>query len=162
MIVTEDEHSDYSSVPTLRIFAQPMDLLQAPPRHLQESGHELPPEFEDPIAGQVKISRTGRPLYVRPVHEIPGGTDLSRQENNQGLYAATRTPLLGPQFSSGPDGKQSPHIAFQDKSRIKRRDGEKAGRYRETRAIRLHAERGFTFWRWNIEIELAGWARCRR
>ncbi|KAF2482339.1 hypothetical protein BDY17DRAFT_251872, partial [Neohortaea acidophila] len=67
MIVTEDEQSDYSTVPTLRIFAQPMDLLQLPPNH---------------------------------------------------------------------------------------RDGEKAGRYKEVRAVRLHAERGFTFWRWSIEIEL--------
>lgn len=154
MILTEDGQSDYSSVPVLRIFAQPMDLHVPPPKHLIESGQELPPEYEDPIAGQVKISRTGRPLFVRPVHDIEGGVDLSREENNQGLYAATRSPLLGPQFSNGPDGKQSPHITFQNKSRIKARDGERAGRYREVRAIRLHTERGFTFWRWSLEIEL--------
>ena len=154
MVVTEDGQSDYSSVPVLRLFAQPMDLHVRPPRQLIESGQEMPPEDEDPVAGQVKVSRTGRPLYVRPVHDIEAGVDLSREENNQGLYSANRTPMLGPQFSNGPDGRQSPHITFQDKNRIKGRDGEKAGRYREVRAIRLHAEHGFTFWRWSLEIEL--------
>ena len=154
MIVTEDENSEYSTVPTLRLFSQPMDLHTPPPKELAESGHQILPEFEDPVAGQVKLSRTGRPIYVRPVQDLEGGVDLSREENNQGLYSATRAPMLGPQYSAGPDGKQSPHIAFQDKSRIKGRDGEKSGRYREVKAIRLHAEGGFTFWRWSIEIEL--------
>ena len=154
MVVTEDGQSDYSSVPVLRLFAQPMDLHVPPPKHLIESGQEMPPEDEDPIAGQVKISRTGRPLYVRPVHDIEAGVDLSREENNHGLYAANRTPMLGPQFSNEPNGRQSPHITFQDKNRIKGRDGEKSGRYREVRAIRLHTEHGFTFWRWSLEIEL--------
>lgn len=155
MIVTEDEQSDYSSVPTLRIFAQKMDLHQPPSKEMLESGHELQPEYEDPVAGQAKLSRTGRPLYVRPVHDIQGGVDLSREENPQGLYAATRTPLLGPQSSSGPDGRESKHITFQDKSRVKRNSGEKAGKHREVKAARLHCERGYTFWRFNIEIELA-------
>ena len=102
MIVTEDGQCDYSSVPTLRLFAQPMELFQPPTKEMLQSGHEIPPEYEDPVAGQVKVSRTGRPLYVRPVHELPLGVDLSREENNQGLYAATRTPVLGPQSTSGP------------------------------------------------------------
>ncbi|KAK5116294.1 hypothetical protein LTR85_009266 [Meristemomyces frigidus] len=154
MIVTDDRQSDLSSAPTLRMFAQPMDLHTPPPQHLLDSGHELPPEYEDPVAGQVKLSRTGRPLYVRPVHDLEGGIDLSREENPQGLYAATRTPMLGPQSISGPDGRQSQHITFQDKSRIKKHSGEKAGRVREVKAARLHTERGYTFWRFNIEIEL--------
>ncbi|KAK5172105.1 uncharacterized protein LTR77_003743 [Saxophila tyrrhenica] len=150
MIVTEDEQSDISSPPTLRLFAQPAELHTPPERH----GFEVAPEDEDPVAGQVKISRTGRPLYVRPVHDLDGEVDLSREENNSGLYSATRAPMLGPQFSSGSDGRQSQHITFQDKSRIRGRDGEKAGRYREIKAVRLHAERGFTFWRWSLEVEL--------
>lgn len=154
MVVTEDDQSEYSTVPTLRMFAQPMDLHTPPTRQMLESGQAVPPEDEDPVAGQVKVSRTGRPLYVRPVHDIEGEIDLSREENNQGLYAATRAPMLGPQFSSNNDGRTSAHITFQDKSRIHSRDGEKAGRYRDLRAIRLHNERGFTFWRWSIEIEL--------
>ncbi|TKA28155.1 hypothetical protein B0A50_04126 [Salinomyces thailandicus] len=154
MIVTDDQGSDLSSQPTLRLFAQPMDLHVPPPQHLLDSGHELPPEYEDPVAGQVKLSRTGRPLFVRPVHDIEGGIDLSKEENNWGLYAATRTPMLGPQSSMGADGRESRHITFQDKSRIKKHSGETAKRYREIRAIRLHTERGATFWRFNLEIEL--------
>jgi hypothetical protein len=33
-------------------------------------------------------------------------------------------------------------------------DGEKAGKYKDVRGFRLHAERGSTFWRFNIEVEL--------
>ncbi|SMQ51262.1 unnamed protein product [Zymoseptoria tritici ST99CH_3D7] len=152
MILTEDDQSDVSTAPVLRMFAQQMDLMPPPPAHLDS--HELPPEFEDPVAGQVKLSRTGRALYVRPVHDIDPSVDLSREENNEGLYAATRTSVLGPQ-TSGPDGRQSQHITFQDKSRIKRQDGEKAGRFREVKAVKLHSERGHTFWRFSIEVELA-------
>ncbi|KAF2764776.1 hypothetical protein EJ03DRAFT_281401, partial [Teratosphaeria nubilosa] len=64
MIVTDDRQSDYSSAPTLRIFAQPSELHIPPPQH-------------------------------------------------------------------------------------------KIGKYREARAHRLHVERGYTFWRFNLEIELA-------
>ncbi|KXL46788.1 MAG: hypothetical protein FE78DRAFT_145428, partial [Acidomyces sp. 'richmondensis'] len=46
-------------------------------------------------------------------------------------------------FSSGPP------------SRVRARSGETTGRYREVRGFRLHAERGVTFWRFNVEIELA-------
>ncbi|KAF2719964.1 hypothetical protein K431DRAFT_339737 [Polychaeton citri CBS 116435] len=145
MIVTEDEQSDYSSVPTLRLFAQPADLVESPPRDVQQSDQELPPELKDPITGQVKLSRTGRPLYV----------DLSREENNRGLYSAARTPTLGPQSITGTDGQTRQHITFQDKTRIKKRDGERLGKYKDLRAVRLHTERGFTFWRWSVEIELA-------
>ncbi|GIZ43850.1 hypothetical protein CKM354_000706300 [Cercospora kikuchii] len=155
MIVTEDDQSDLARTPVLRLFAQPMDLHTPPPQHLLESGHELPPEYEDPVAGQVKLSRTGRALYVRPVHDIEGDIDLSREENNSGLFSAQRTPVLGPQATMGSDGRPTQHITFQDKSRIKKRDGERASKYRETKAVRLHSERGFTFWRFSIEIELA-------
>ncbi|EGP87420.1 uncharacterized protein MYCGRDRAFT_42194, partial [Zymoseptoria tritici IPO323] len=34
-------------------------------------------------------------------------------------------------------------------------DGEKAGRFREVKAVKLHSERGHTFWRFSIEVELA-------
>ncbi|KAF2863373.1 hypothetical protein K470DRAFT_210684, partial [Piedraia hortae CBS 480.64] len=53
------------------------------------------------------------------------------------------------------DDRQSDHITFQDKTRIKGRSGESVGCYREIRAARLHTERGLTFWRFNVEIELA-------
>nr|POE48335.1 uncharacterized protein CFP56_73902 [Quercus suber] len=155
MIVTHDDQSDYSFVPTLRLFAQQMELLPSPPKEMMDAGHELPLEYEDPVAGQVKLSRTGRPLFVRPIHDIDGEVDLSRVENPQGLYAATRTPALGPQRRSESDARSGQTISFQNKSRIKGKDGEKSGRYREVKGVRLHAERGCTFWRFNIEIELA-------
>ena len=152
MIVTENAASEYPSPPVLRMFAQPMEL-QHPP---SVAGQEVPPEEEDPLAGQVKVSRTGRPLYVRPAHDIEPNVDLSREENNYGLFSATRTPLLGPQsFSSSEDRPtHNPRITFQDKSRIKARDGERLNKYREVKAHRLHTERGLTFWRFNLEIEL--------
>lgn len=153
MILTEDDNSDISSAPVLRMFRQDMDLHQPPPRHLLEAGN-VPPDAEDPIAGQVKLSRTGRALYVRPVHDIDGEVDLSRKENNSGLYSATRTSVLGPQGNAVNNGPR-PSITFQDKSRIRARDGEKLGRYREVKATRLHTERRHTFWRFNLEVELA-------
>jgi hypothetical protein len=153
MIVTENAASEYTVPPVLRMFAQPMDLHTHP---TNAAGHEIPPEEEDPVIGQVKVSRTGRPLYVRPAVDLEPNIDLSREENNSGLFSATRTPLLGPQSTSGSEDRPSHNqrITFQDKSRIKARDGEKLNKYREVKAHRLHGERGVTFWRFNIEVEL--------
>ncbi len=33
-------------------------------------------------------------------------------------------------------------------------DGEKVNKYKDVRGFRLHQERGLTFWRFNIEVEL--------
>lgn len=151
MIVTENAASEYPTPPVLRMFAQPMELHSLP----DTASQEIPPEDEDPVAGQVKISRTGRPLYVRPAMDLEPNVDLSREENNYGLFSATRTPLLGPQSVSGSEDRPShSRVTFQDKSRIKARDGEKLNKYREVKAHRLHSERGLTFWRFNLEVEL--------
>jgi hypothetical protein len=152
MIVTENGASEYPTPPVLRMFAQPMDLHTPP----NAADHEIPPEEEDPVVGQVKVSRTGRPLYVRPAVDLEPNVDLSREENNYGLFSATRPPVLGPQSTSGSEDRPShnPRITFQDKSRIKARDGERLNKYREVKAHRLHGERGVTFWRFNLEIEL--------
>lgn len=40
-------------------------------------------------------------------------------------------------------------------SRDKHRSGEGAGKYREVNGLKLHTRRGHTFWRFNIEVELA-------
>ena len=154
MIVTEDDQSDLSASPILRLFAQPMELHPPASSHLKGSEHDVSFDHDDPVEGQVKLSRTGRPLYVRPAHDIKAGTDLSRVENPNGLYSAQRTPTLGPQNMVGPDGIQSQHITYQPKSRVQKRDGERVERYRDVKAIRLHTERGCTFWRFNIEVEL--------
>lgn len=150
MIVTLDSHSSYESGPTLRLFAQPMDLLQSQP----QDSHDLPPEYADPIAGQVKVSRTGRALFVKPVDHLEEGLDVSRVEDESGLFETTKSPSHGAQHVNGPNGQQHQHITTQNRSRIRRRDGEKAGKYRDVRGARLHTERGVTFWRFNIEIDL--------
>ena len=43
---------------------------------------------------------------------------------------------------------------FDPRHQKSQHDGEKAGKYKEVRGFRLHAEKGVTFWRFNIEVEL--------
>ncbi|PQE20300.1 Transcription factor protein [Rutstroemia sp. NJR-2017a BBW] len=137
MIVTQDSHSSYELAPTLRLFLQPVDLMAPPPA--QVDGEELAPEYIDPIAGLPKIGRDGRTLYTRPVEHLDEEQDLSQIENDDGLFESRRSNLDG----------------TADKKRKKSQyDGEKAGKYKEVRGFRLHADRGVTFWRFNIEVEL--------
>lgn len=140
MIVTTDEQSSYQKPPILRLFKQPMDLLPPPPADVDPDN--LNPAYVDPLEGQIKISRTGKTLYVKAIDEIPEDQDLSRIEDDTGLFSELRSSL-GPQ-NPGP----------QKSSRIKKRDGEKLGKFKEIPAVRLHAERGVTFWRFNLEVEL--------
>ncbi|RDL32965.1 Metallo-dependent phosphatase [Venustampulla echinocandica] len=137
MIVTHDDHSSYELAPTLRLFLQPMVLLPPPPA--QVGGEELAPEYVDPIAGLPKIGRDGRTLYVRPVEDLEEERDLSREESDGGLFELQRS---------------SPEDVMERKFAKPHYDGEKAGKYKEVRGFRLHAEQGVTFWRFNIEIEL--------
>ncbi|CAD0113151.1 unnamed protein product [Aureobasidium uvarum] len=144
MIVTQDERSLYEEIPTLRLFAQSMELL---PPLSAEHQQNPPSEYLDPIAGQMKVSRNGQPLFVRPVTALEDGVDVSRVEDESGLFELTRSTGQGPQQTQSPEN-------VPDKPRIRARDGEKAGKYREVKAVRLHRERGVTFWRFNLEIEL--------
>ncbi|KAK8229659.1 hypothetical protein HDK77DRAFT_362843, partial [Phyllosticta capitalensis] len=136
MIVTIDKYSIYDTPPVLRLFVQSRNLLPPPPAELDEStGQKLASEYVDPLAGEAKVSRTGKTLYVRPVEDLEEGVDLSTREDDSGLFELSRS-------------------ATNNRSRISRKDGEKAGKFREVKAARLHAERGVTFWRFNIEVEL--------
>lgn len=137
MIVTVDASSSYSKPPTLRLFKQPMDILPPPPEEVDHD--QLDPSYIDPIEGQTKVSRTGKTLFVRPIDEIVEDVDLSRVENSTGLFSKTRSTANGSAAKS---------------TRIHKRDGEKLGKVRDFPGIRLHAERGVTFWRFNIEVEL--------
>ncbi|KAH5418308.1 hypothetical protein HBI81_084460 [Parastagonospora nodorum] len=139
MIVTVDAESSYTKPPTLRLFKQPMDILPPPPREVDD--HDLDPAYVDPIEGQYKVSRTGKTLYVKPVDEIAEDEDLSRIEDDTGIFCQTRSAY-------GPNGSGA------RSSRIHKKDGEKLGKFREVPGVRLHAERGVTFWRFNLEIEL--------
>lgn len=139
MIVTQDSSSSYELAPTLRLFLQPVDLLPPPPA--QVDGEELAPEYIDPIAGLTKIGRDGRTLYTRPVEHLPEEQDLSQIETEEGLFESHRSNLDG-----NADRKWT--------RKREQYDGEQAGKYKEVRGFRLHADRGITFWRFNIEVEL--------
>lgn len=139
MIVTTDAQSSYTKPPTLRLFKQPMDLLPPPPEEVDVD--QLDPSYVDPVEGQTKISRTGRTLFVKPVDEIAENEDLSRVEGDNGLFSQS-------QSTSGANG------AGVKSTRIWKKDGEKLGKVRDIPGVRLHAERGVTFWRFNLEIEL--------
>ena len=144
MIVTTDADSSYVKPPTLRLFKQPMDLLPPPPEEIPGGGPNLNPAYVDPIEGQIKMSRTGKTLYVKPIEDILQGVDLSRVEDDTGLFTENRIAL----DLHSPDGVQGPL------ARIRKKDGEKLGKVREIPGVRLHAEQGVTFWRFNLEIEL--------
>ncbi|KAF2807028.1 uncharacterized protein BDZ99DRAFT_523573 [Mytilinidion resinicola] len=148
MIVTTDEYSSYQTPPTLRLFKQPMDLLPPPPVELDTtSGQQLDPEYVDPLAGQVKVSRSGKTLFVKPVDMLREEADLSRVEDDTGLFEEKRTSPYG-NDSGGAQSKSK---------RLKKRDGERVGKVKEIPGIRLHAERGVTFWRFNLEVELSAY-----
>ncbi|CAJ2500578.1 Uu.00g034310.m01.CDS01 [Anthostomella pinea] len=145
MIVTQDSDSSYEIAPTLRLFVQPIELLPPPPAELRG---ELLPEYVDPIAGMPKLGRRGETLYVRPVEHLEESKDASKLGPDDGLFETTRT---APDFNSNaPD----PHGSFTSRKRRTEVDGEKVGKYKDVRGFRLHTERGHTFWRFNIEVEL--------
>lgn len=149
MIVTTDKDSSYDIAPTLRLFVQPIELLPLPPK--QVPGDEpLAAEYVDPIAGHPKLGRKGETLYVRPVDHLEPGRDVSRDETDDGLFEKTRSPPEGPL----PGGSADPPGSFAARRKRAEVDGEKAGKYKDVRGFRLHAEHGYTFWRFNVEIEL--------
>ncbi|OAG45730.1 hypothetical protein AYO21_00366 [Fonsecaea monophora] len=146
LIVTQNSHSSYDPAPILRLFCKPQKLLPPPPHHVTTD--ELQPEYVDPIAGLTKLSRTGRALYVRPVDHLEEGKDLSQVENDDGLFESSPSPLE----HNGPQGL----VPFSNNRNLDT-DGEKIGRYQEVAGARLYADpdRDVTFWRFNLEIELA-------
>ncbi|KAF9875708.1 hypothetical protein CkaCkLH20_06640 [Colletotrichum karsti] len=149
MIVTQDSDSSYEIAPTLRLFVQPLDLLPPPP-HTISGEQDLPPEYVDPIAGMPKLGRRGETLYIRPVDHLEEAKDLSRDESDNGLFEKTKSPPDVPPA----DGSMDYPGSFSSRRKRVKIDGEKVSKYKDVRGFRLHAERGYTFWRFNIEIEL--------
>ena len=145
MIVTQDSQSSYTETPTLRIFSQPKRLLATQSAHV--TGEELAPEHMDPIAGLTKVSRTGRALYVRPVDHLEEQRDLSRLEDDNGLFESSPSSM---------DVNGDGHTSAATNKRILEHDGERVGRYQDVKGARLYADpdRDATFWRFNIEVEL--------
>ncbi|KAH0530582.1 hypothetical protein TsFJ059_005189 [Trichoderma semiorbis] len=147
MIVTNDAESSYEIAPTLRLFVQDVELLPPPPHQVDG---ELSPEYVDPIAGHPKLGRRGETLYVRPVDHLEEGRDLSHVESEDGLFETTRSPPDEPL----PQGLNDYPGSFASRRGRVDIDGEKMQKYKDVRGFRLHAERGCTFWRFNIEVEL--------
>ncbi|TWU76347.1 hypothetical protein ED733_006166 [Metarhizium rileyi] len=147
LIVTQDSESSYDIAPMLRLFLQDIQLLPPPPH--QVNG-DLPPEHVDPIAGHPKLGRRGETIYVRPVEHLEEALDLSRNETDEGLYEKSRSPPDVPP----PNGATELPQSFAGRQKRIEIDGEKLQKYKDLRGFRLHQERGCTFWRFNIEIEL--------
>ena len=152
LIVTTDATSDYEPAPTLRLFPEPMEKLPPPQQSKPEaeSTEDLPVHYMDPVAGLPKLSRTGKTIYVKPVDDLEHGKDLSKFEaNDDGLFedfrsAAVPTAYGTPEYRHGQNGP-SPR---QSRQKTKQKRGHRV------RGIRLHAERGITFWRFNLEVEI--------
>ncbi|EXJ78242.1 hypothetical protein A1O3_09403 [Capronia epimyces CBS 606.96] len=146
LLVTQDSYSSYDPPPTLRLFPQPQELLPPPPHHV--TGGDLDPDYIDPIAGLTKLSRAGRALYVRPVDHLSEGKDLSQIENDDGLFESSPSP------SEPTAAQQGPETA---NKRALNTDSERSGKYQEVKGARLYADpdRDVTFWRFNLEVELA-------
>ncbi|KAJ8112418.1 hypothetical protein ONZ43_g5399 [Nemania bipapillata] len=147
MIVTQDSESSYDSVPVLRLFVQPIELLPPPPAEIRGE-QPLLPEYVDPIVGIPKIGPSGETLYVRPVDQLEEAKDLSMVQPDDGLFELIR---------STPDDDANipdPPGSFPNRKKRIEVDGEKLGKYKDVHGFRLHAERGHTFWRFNIEVEL--------
>lgn len=153
MILTTDAESKYEPAPTLRLFPEPMELLPPPPEKIEtENRDELPSEIADPIAGLPKLSRTGRTVYVKPVDDLgkdQESKDLSQVEDDDGLFEETRTAAVPSSYGT-PDFH---HVRNgpQPKTPL-RQSNAKRGQF--VQGCRLHAERGVTFWRFNLEVEL--------
>ena len=146
MLVTQDSQSSYEKPPVLRLFAQPKSMLARPVSVVE--GEQLAPEHVDPIAGTIKMSRIGRALYVRPVDHLPEGKDLSQIETDDGLFESS-PPV------NNTDGRSV--SVTSPVSRLSDMNGERCGRFKEIKGVRLYADpdRDVTFWLFKLEIELS-------
>ena len=154
MIVTTDTESTYEPAPTLHLFPEPMELLPPPPHDAGTEDHnDFPSEYHDPIAGLPKLSRTGKTVYVKPADDLGEAMDLSRVENDEGLFEETRTAAVPtsygtPDFHHIRNGPQNGRTPPRGQGQRTPKKGHRVG------GVRLHAERGVTFWRFNLEVEL--------
>ena len=153
MIVTVDARSRYNPAPTLTLTPEPLDLLPPPPLEINgESGHSLPPEYIDPVAGLPKLTRTGTTVYVKPAEDLEQEVDLSRVETDDGLFEEMRTANVPTSY-----GIPYPRLAANGQAqsaKLTPKSRGKVGRGQSVKGVRLHAERGVTFWRFNLEVEL--------
>ncbi|KAL8904043.1 MAG: hypothetical protein Q9207_003535 [Kuettlingeria erythrocarpa] len=154
MIVTTDSQSDYSSAPTLELFPEPMDMLPPPPPQANiESSNDLPTAYMDPVAGLPKLTREGGVVFVRPAEDLDHEKDLSRAESDDGLFEKMRTANVPssygkPKFVPAANAQSPAGRGYYRRTSTQKPVGCKV------KGGRLHAERGVTFWRFSIEVEL--------
>lgn len=155
MIVTTDEGSSYDPAPVLHLYHEPMDLLPPLPHGMDhESGQSLPSEYIDPVAGLPKLSRTGKTIYVKPVEDLEQEADLSRIEDDGGLFEETRTAVVPTSYGQPlKQARQTNNLSSLDSKSHHLNSQARVGN-QPVKGVRLHAERGVTFWRFNIEVEL--------
>ena len=155
MMVTTDAQSQYAPVPTLRLFHQPMKLLSPPSQQIDgTSENELPLEYVDPIAGLPRLTRSGGTVYVKPVEDLEEGKDVSKIENDDGLYEETRTANVPTSYGKADELLGRNPLPSLSRNKSSQQERQRSGQSREVRGIRLHTERGVTFWRFNLEVEL--------
>jgi hypothetical protein len=92
MVATVDAMSTYMKPPTLCLFKQPVNLQTSEAQKRAPSGHQLAAEFADPLTGQFKMSRVGKPLYVKPVGSLQERRDLSCDD----VFGENREPIVDP------------------------------------------------------------------
>lgn len=155
MIVTTDGGSSYDPAPVLQLFHEPMDLLPPLPLNVDnESNQSLPPEYVDPIAGLPKLSRTGKTIYVKPLEDLEPEVDLSRIEDDGGLFEETRTAVVPTSYGQPNMRARRNVLSTSVDSRGRHPEGQARGGFQKVKGVRLCAERGVTFWRFSIEVEL--------
>ncbi|KAL8923606.1 MAG: hypothetical protein Q9208_004553 [Pyrenodesmia sp. 3 TL-2023] len=154
MIVTTDSQSDYSPAPTLELFPEPMDMLPPPPHQTNiESSNDLPTAYLDPVAGLPKLTREGGVVFVRPAEDLDHAKDLSRAESDDGLFEKMRTANVPSSYGKPKSAPAANGQSPAGRMNSRRQSSQKSGGCK-VKGARLHAERGVTFWRFSIEVEL--------
>ncbi|CAZ84450.1 unnamed protein product [Tuber melanosporum] len=96
-------------------------------------------------------------LFARPASEAEIG-ETNGDASAEAATASTTGERLGARPAEGlPSEKDMPHEDILLRNVVTTRqvnDGEKLGKYKEVEATKLHAERGVTFWRFIVEVEL--------
>ena len=155
MIVTTDGGSSYNPAPILKLFHEPMDLIPPLPHNMDhDSSQSLPPEYIDPIAGLPKLSRTGKTVYVKPVEDLEHEVDLSHIEDDGGLFEETRTAVVPTSYGQPSNQARRNDASNSVDTKGRHLTGQIRRGFQQVKGVRLCAERGVTFWRFNIEVEL--------
>lgn len=117
LIVTDDEQSTYTPVPSLTLS-----------------------KTTTPVTDPKKLSRTGKPLSLKPATEVQRGIDYSTFHGEGGLFRPDPQPQSHPEPANLLDPIQL--------------DGDSEGEEDlfKIDAVQIHTERDMTFWRFDMLI----------